>query len=224
VTNNWIPEGSTTDCKSGRGKRKCVSGNWDDSGCECWADPGGFWVKDGYDTDCPGGLSGRRHCNKGVLEGTCSDVGSCKTEDGTLVSSRFTADCKGGPGHGKRMCTNGNWDISACDCKVEEANSWLPSGSSNSCPDGMTGSHFCNKGVLEGVCSKAVSTEGQCWDGKRGGMVSDGTTLSCTQGGTRMCSKGQWRVVNGDCTGQEITDEQGRKQTIVTSTYKGGRR
>jgi hypothetical protein len=40
-----------------------------------------------------------------------------------------------------------------------------------------------------------------------------------------MCTNGEWRVTQGECTGQEvwITNEQGKSQTVVvaTSAYKG---
>lgn len=176
-SNAMFPNGASIDCKApARGKRTCRNGNWDESSCECKDELGGGWItNDGY-FDCPNGLSGRRHCINGVVQGTCSHAGSCKTEDGTWVSSGWgTADCPSGPG--KRRCNNGIWDMSACT------------------PD---------------------TKSGGCWDGGQGKMVGDGDTFSCTKGGTRMCSKGKWRVLNGDCTSQEIIDEQGKKQIITT--------
>lgn len=56
-----------------------------------------------------------------------------------------------------------------------------------------------------------------CWDGTGNRWVSDTTTLSCTRGGTRMCDKGNWRVLNGQCTGQVVQDENGNDIVIVTT-------
>lgn len=51
-----------------------------------------------------------------------------------------------------------------------------------------------------------------CWDASPetgGRYVKTSTTLSCTKGGTRMCDKGKWRVLNGACTAVEMLDEDG---------------
>jgi hypothetical protein len=56
-----------------------------------------------------------------------------------------------------------------------------------------------------------------CWDGTGGKWVRDTTTLSCKLGGTRMCDKGEWRVIgSGTCSNEVIYGPDGKPINIVT--------
>jgi hypothetical protein len=156
-------------------------------------------------------------------EDNCSS--GCKNPDtGNMIPEGSSITCKSG--YGKRTCTNGNW-VDNCDCRDSDGGI-ITNGWTRECLYGLSGSRVCRNGVLEGACiAKGVPPgkpkSGQCWDATRNQMVASGDTFSCTKGGTRMCDNGSWRVLNGQCTGQDIVDEKGRESTIVTSSYTGGR-
>lgn len=67
-----------------------------------------------------------------------------------------------------------------------------------------------------------------CWDNRNQKWANDKSMFSCAKGGTRMCTNGEWRVTQGECTAEEalIVNDQGQTQPVVLvgSSYKGGKR
>jgi hypothetical protein len=67
-----------------------------------------------------------------------------------------------------------------------------------------------------------------CYDTRGKTAIPDGDMLSCTKGGTRMCTNGEWRVTQGECSADEALagkdqgdDGSGSAQPTVTPVYVG---
>lgn len=65
-----------------------------------------------------------------------------------------------------------------------------------------------------------------CWDPKNKQSIIDGNMISCSKGGTRMCTNGEWRVTQGECSADEAlasndsgNDDSGNAQPTVTPVY-----
>lgn len=63
---------------------------------------------------------------------------------------------------------------------------------------------------------------GKCWDVHNGAYVDNGVVMSCWRGGTRMCSNGQWRVLNGQCDGEDYYNPNtGKSEVLVGAPAPG---
>jgi hypothetical protein len=97
-------------------------------------------------------------------------------------------------------------------CYDPDTGNWLPNGASITCKF-ESGMRTCNNGIWLDNC--VVVPSSKCWDVHSARYVDNGAVMSCTKGGTRMCSNGAWRVLSGECTGQDIVDANGNSQVVV---------
>jgi hypothetical protein len=227
-TGNWIPNGSSVNCKQGSGTRKCNWGNWEGS-CTaagaCWEADGGNWIPHGSVVNCKQG-SGSRKCDWGNWQGFCPAAGACwDAENGNWVPHGSNANCKGSSV--SRRCDWGNWQ-GTCPapgaCRDPDTGTWTTHGSSINCKQtSEIGARTCNWGNWVSTC---VASGCNYKDPATGKYLADGDKTGCGQGwsGTIEC-KGSQVIAN--CQKVTCFDVHSGKEVDNNSMWsctKGGTR